>query len=56
VIRAFWELLCATLNYGLARVRGIADPCPPHDFTHGWEFCEKCGKTKSEIPRAELIG
>lgn len=49
MIRDVKELLAATFNWYAAKVRGLANPCPPHDFTHGWAFCEKCGKFKDEI-------
>ncbi len=49
MILALIELVRAASAFVLAKARGFVNPCPPHDFMHGWEFCEKCGKTREEL-------
>lgn len=41
------ELLRAAWNLLRAKIRGKLDPCPPHRYEDGLDFCVKCGRYRS---------
>lgn len=44
-LAALRELFAATINLGQAKLRGLSNPCPPHDYgPKDYLFCVKCGK------------
>jgi hypothetical protein len=49
VLKSLVELVRASIALLMAKLTSRAHPCPPHDFTHGWNFCERCGRSRDEL-------
>lgn len=48
MLRAFVELVVASVRLARARLRGLLDPCPPHSYRDGLAFCLKCGEYRRD--------